>query len=617
MDKKNKHIIYLSIIGIFVLTGVFLTFKLSYNKVYDIILGKDIEQMVFTSEFVTKLVESEIENKMLDLKAGAKIFIENIEQNQEKIVSELEVLCRELNFDKMGISNMEGQSLNNFGKKTNLNNKELLQTITKGQIYISNAVDESDCMLLAAPVLNKENVPIGVLWGHYRVGNISEEIELNYNSHRYFQIIDDSGNYISDSNNIHSFARGGNIWKEMKRYDISDDVTVEKIQKDIDNGRSGKFHFVYKGKGRYVVYEPLGINNWYVFSVLIEEYLSEYVKDIERIFYMLVGGVLASITILVIAIGSIIYKTTSIIKNQNEVLENKNSLLFMTLKHTNDVPFEIDLAAGTIRLYFARPVEKIITNRLDEFVPENMLKNRIIAEESYESYKYIFDCMMNFKKAKLTPVKFMSHGLWDINLIYYEFIEKKKIIGCLEDYNEQAQQNEKIEEISRKSQVDALTTLYNREYFEHEVEKKIHDMKGLKQSGYSALFILDLDFFKQANDRLGHITGDRILKESALNIKTIVRKTDICGRLGGDEFVVFIQNVKDVDTIRSYAEKINTSLNRTYSNEGKKITISVSIGIAVMTTENTFQELYQMADKALYRVKKQGKNGYHIILGEN
>ena len=114
--------------------------------------------------------------------------------------------------------------------------------------------------------------------------------------HRYFQIIDDTGVYISDSSNVNSFAQDVNVWEEMKRYEIADGITIEEIRENVENGEKGEFYFSYKGKGRYVTYEPLGINNWYVFSVLVEEYLTDYVMQIERIFSYLLWGIPVSYT---------------------------------------------------------------------------------------------------------------------------------------------------------------------------------------------------------------------------------------------------------------------------------------------------------------------------------
>lgn len=141
----------------------------------------------------------------------------------------------------------------------------MFESIKNGKKYISNVLNLSDIMLIAVPFY-KDNKVTGTIWGHYSSSSISDKIELNDRFHRYFQIIGDTGLYISDSGNVNSFAEDLNIWRELKRYKISDGITVEQIKKTVEQGRAGEFHFSYKGKGRYVTYEPLGINNWYAFS---------------------------------------------------------------------------------------------------------------------------------------------------------------------------------------------------------------------------------------------------------------------------------------------------------------------------------------------------------------
>lgn len=135
-----------------------------------------------------------------------------------------------------------------------------------------------------------------------------------------------------------------------------------------------------------------------------------------------------------------------------------------------------------------------------------------------------------------------------------------------------------------------------------------------KTGKYCALFLLDLDYFKKANDTLGHMTGDRILAETGKKLKAVLRKSDLIGRLGGDEFVVFIENAEDISAVKKCAEKINETLRATYGKE-KKVTISASVGVAVWTGEKNFAELYKIADTALYRVKERGRDGYYILCG--
>lgn len=614
MIRKIKKIRYFLLVSIFIIVGVFFAFELSFKKVHNLILDKDIDQMVYTSSFVTKLVESEIENKVSELSAATRLVLEYKEISEKEMLERLEILRKDLNFEKIGISNLYSEAIDSEGKKIVMDNPQLLETIRDEKTYISNSLEDRDCLIFATPIFNKDNVILGFVWVHYRVIHIAEDIKLNPDSHRYFQIIDDSGQYISDSNNIYSFAQNENIWEEIKQYELSDGITVRNIKQDVLAGKSGQFYFSYKGQGRYVAYEPLGINNWYVFSVITKDYLNNYVLKIEVILFNLLGGIMIVIVFLVATIGRNTYKATAFIKKQNDILVSKNSLLFMTLKHTNDIPFEINLKKRTICIYYAKPDEKVIADSLENYYPKKMLENGLIERESYNDYKKIFDNMMNLRQSELIPIKFVINGFLDINQIYYEISGDDKIIGCLEDYNEQAQQYYKIEEISKKSQIDAMTKLYNREYFKYEVEKLMQERESNNSYGYSALFILDLDHFKEANDTLGHIIGDEILVESATIIKKIVRNTDICGRLGGDEFVLFMQNVKNIKAIEVCAEKINKALKRTYGYDEKNVSITASIGIAIWTKETTFQELYQLADKALYKTKESGKDGYYIFL---
>lgn len=112
------------------------------------------------------------------------------------------------------------------------------------------------------------------------VALFSEAVELNDESLRYFQIIDDQGQYISRSNNKHAFSNNLNLWDELHRYNFPNGTSIQSIRENVKNHQSGSFWFSYMDMGRYVTYEPLGINNWYVFSVLAQEEISSlYLRD--------------------------------------------------------------------------------------------------------------------------------------------------------------------------------------------------------------------------------------------------------------------------------------------------------------------------------------------------
>ena len=128
----------------------------------------------------------------------------------------------------------------------------------------------------------------------------------------------------------------------------------------------------------------------------------------------------------------------------------------------------------------------------------------------------------------------------------------------------------------------------------------------------AALYIVDLDHFKDANDTLGHQYGDRILSEFALQLKLLCRKEDCVGRFGGDEFIVMIMGTLTEDVIRNKARAILRAARELHI-DGEPSGITASIGIAVAPMHGTdYSSLFQAADKALYRVKGRGRDGFCI-----
>lgn len=163
----------------------------------------------------------------------------------------------------------------------------------------------------------------------------------------------------------------------------------------------------------------------------------------------------------------------------------------------------------------------------------------------------------------------------------------------------------------KKSQIDALTGMYNREAGEELVKEYL---KEKSSSLYAAFAIIDIDYFKQVNDRLGHQAGDDVLKEFALTLKEVFAFKDIICRLGGDEFVVFMKDIEevDIDIIRERLDILCKSMNKEVAYNNIKQKISLSIGCVVTNNYSDFNELYKQADEMLYKVKRNGKNGFEI-----
>lgn len=127
-----------------------------------------------------------------------------------------------------------------------------------------------------------------------------------------------------------------------------------------------------------------------------------------------------------------------------------------------------------------------------------------------------------------------------------------------------------------------------------------------------ALIILDIDFFKEINDNLGHYAGNLVLKDLAKGLKLIFRKEDVIGRIGGDEFCVYMQDISSAQFIKDKCSRLNNFIKGT--NNDKEV--SLSIGIALLNEREPYYKIFQMADHALYQAKNKGKN-QSVIFNEN
>lgn len=168
--------------------------------------------------------------------------------------------------------------------------------------------------------------------------------------------------------------------------------------------------------------------------------------------------------------------------------------------------------------------------------------------------------------------------------------------------------NEYAEGYKIQANKDSLTGLWNRKYISHEVNNYLKNTKN-----YGALFMVDLDNFKNINDKFGHLAGDDILMQTGKLIEEAAGKDNIACRVGGDEFMIFIHGCRDKDLLSSIAEKLISNLNNEVSCTGMDYAAAASVGIAVAQYDgSTFSQLYGNADKALYLSKKKGKNTFQF-----
>ena len=201
-----------------------------------------------------------------------------------------------------------------------------------------------------------------------------------------------------------------------------------------------------------------------------------------------------------------------------------------------------------------------------------------------------------------------SGSVVNVNNKFLSIVSFKKegeFYGMILDKTYEEEARNRIEKIS---ETDGLTKLLNR----RGLENRLKDIFKSNNSN-GVLIIFDLDNFKSVNDILGHPIGDEVLKIFSRCLTNSFRENDIISRIGGDEFVVFINKNMELDTLSKKLDgllnNIRSDLNYYYKNYG----LSTSIGVAYRDNYiNTYKELYEEADKGLYKAKNLGKDGFYI-----
>jgi len=187
------------------------------------------------------------------------------------------------------------------------------------------------------------------------------------------------------------------------------------------------------------------------------------------------------------------------------------------------------------------------------------------------------------------------------------------LLAVIEDNTERAHADARIAHMAHH---DALTGLANRALFSERIEEARARLRR-RGEGF-AVFMLDLDGFKDVNDSLGHPAGDALLKEMAQRLKSSLRETDVLARFGGDEFAI-IQSGEENRRVGAVAlaVRILEIVSKPVDLAGNKVSIATSIGVALAPEHGDEpEELLKKADLALYRTKSEGRNGFNFFDAE-
>lgn len=169
-------------------------------------------------------------------------------------------------------------------------------------------------------------------------------------------------------------------------------------------------------------------------------------------------------------------------------------------------------------------------------------------------------------------------------------------------------------ELESMARVDSLTGLANRRQFDERLALAL--TRSRRQGLPIALMYMDIDHFKQVNDRYGHAAGDEVLRSFGQRLAACVRGGDLAARLGGDEFVVLVEDAAAPADAEVIARKLIATMSAGIAVEAATIRVTTSIGIAYCAGTATAQTLMSTADAALYAAKEAGRNTWRLVVVE-
>ncbi|MDO4534618.1 MAG: GGDEF domain-containing protein [Clostridium perfringens] len=238
---------------------------------------------------------------------------------------------------------------------------------------------------------------------------------------------------------------------------------------------------------------------------------------------------------------------------------------------------------------------------------KDICKNCVGARAYNNEGKSFVKIEYNNDSVYLVMAKAISHNDNKYILECVKDVTKSDILDDISKMtNEQIQ--EEVERMNMLVALDVLTECYNRRYINEELPIEIARAKKYKKN--LSVMMMDIDYFKDINDKYGHLAGDYVLKKIVKIVKNNIRSlSDWIARYGGEEFIIILNNT---DSSKAFllAERIRLAIeNTTFNYKVEKIKVTVSIGVTTLSDNiNNKNKLIERADKNLYKAKSMGRN---------
>ena len=554
-----------------------------------------------------------LNDQLFMLESQARYF-ENVDMDDYNAVKRTIMETKGVGeFKRIAVANASGMTVNYDGQSSgNILMKDYFKKAIKGQAQISSTIstdeDGEKVLTLAVPIFQNEKV-VGVITGTFAYSILDNIFSVDtFGGKGYSFIIDKEGTILigSKSPNRLCFAENWfTFFETNKALSVSQ---LSAIYSDLQSNRTGIADYSINGENRIVVYTPVGLNDWYVFSVVTSDYILSQQHKITRITIILIIVMMLVFAVITVFITSLILHSARV--------EKDNSRYAINSENSQTLIFEYDFEKGVIEFtgnsdfVFGENIKQV---PLSDF---KKIDERIHADEK-GLLKKLRDFINTGETSYSSELRLLSRNgeyVW-YRLSGTIILDKEnkpiKFIGNVVNVNAQVVHEQ---ELKTMAETDLLSGLLNKISMEKNVTKFI---TGNADTTFGAFYIIDFDNFKHVNDKLGHSFGDQAICDTATKLSLVFSEKDFIGRIGGDEFCVFLCLKNSVPHALSIVEeKANTLkdiLAEYYSNGEETVQVTPSIGISLFPEQaGSYRDLFKRADIALYHVKNNGKNNFAI-----
>ncbi len=254
-----------------------------------------------------------------------------------------------------------------------------------------------------------------------------------------------------------------------------------------------------------------------------------------------------------------------------------------------------------------------------EFIMGSLASQVVENPNSYFLHRVSVADNIQFARYKITVqlsknVSWLDINLWKLSLliILVLMILATLCIVYWMHFSLEVKRDKHQKLLFRQANYDSLTKLPNRFYFEDAAQRILANAER-QESGVLLLFV-DLNGFKAINDKCGHAAGDKVLKEVARALKSVLRQSDLAARLGGDEFAILIEDIQSLTAVLNMMEKIRLALSSLLVDGVPTQQISGSVGFAYTRQHGySLQNLLKVADNSMYGEKKYHYGNCHDV----